>query len=282
MLSYRGLIDEASNVLYNVCDTPRIDAEYLMQHVINQSMAWLISHGDGAASAEHTHQFNQLIEQRSKGVPVAYLIGHRDFWTLRLKVNDHVLIPRGDTEILVEQALARLDATVSHKVLDLGTGSGAIALSIANERPNSYVTGIDQQQGAIDVAKANATDNRISNVDFIRSNWYAEVANQQFDLIASNPPYIEPGDPHLEQGDLRYEPTSALVAAEHGFEDLRAIIEGAPVRLVSGGWLLLEHGCQQAEEVASMLEGKGFNNISLYADLNHLPRCTAAQWGIES
>jgi len=279
MLSYRGLLDDATRTLYESCDTPRIDAEYLMQHVIEQSMAWLISHGDSPASAEHTKEFSRLIEQRAKGTPIAYLMGYRDFWTLRLRVNKHVLIPRGDTEVLVEQALERLDVKASQTILDLGTGSGAIALSLAKECPQAQVTAVDQQAEALVVAQENARLNNISNVEFRQSDWFAAIgAEQQFELIASNPPYVELGDPHLQQGDLRFEPETALVADEQGLSDLRSIINAAPNYLKPDAWLLLEHGYQQASAVEQSLTEAGFNNIELYADLNHLPRCTAAQW----
>ncbi len=277
MLSYRGLLDDATRTLYEASETPRIDAEYLMQHVLQQSMAWLISYGDSIASAEHTRDFHQLVEQRAKGVPVAYLMGYRDFWTLRLQVNEHVLIPRGDTEILVEQALERLPKESAHRVCDLGTGSGAIALSIAKERRKSPITALDKSDTALHVAKANAEQNNISNVEFLQSDWFHSISGRTFDLIASNPPYIEHGDPHLTQGDLRFEPISALVADNNGLSDLQTIIQQASKHLRPSGWLLLEHGYQQAPAVEALLRESGYGNIELYADLNQLPRCTAAQ-----
>ena len=278
MLSYRDLLNDATQTLYEVCETPRIDAEYLMQYALGQSMAWLIAHGDSMATKDHTTDFISLINQRAKGIPVAYLMGYRDFWTLKLRVNEHVLIPRGDTEILVEQALARLEPVVTPKVLDLGTGSGAIALSLAKERSDCHVIAVDKQHEALTVAKDNARTNNLSNVEFLRSDWFDELSGQTFDLIASNPPYVEADDPHLAQGDLRFEPNTALIADEAGLGDLKKIIQSACTHLSTDGWLLLEHGHQQANRVESLLSEAGFSNIRLYADLNHLPRCTAAQW----
>lgn len=278
MISYRGLLDDAAQTLYNSSDTPRIDAEYLLLHVVDKSMAWIISYGDSQATADHTSRFYSLIEQRAKGVPVAYLMGYRDFWTLRLQVNENVLIPRGDTEVLVEQALARLDKTKTQRIIDLGTGSGAIALSLAKERPNSSVLAVDLHAQALEVAKQNGLDNGLSNVEFRLSNWWDNIGDQKFDLIASNPPYVEQSDPHLSQGDLRFEPNSALIATKQGLSDLQIIINAAPQYLHENGWLLLEHGYNQAESVRELLTNARFSNIELYADLNHLPRCTAAQF----
>ena len=277
MLSYRGLLDDASKTLYHCSETPRIDAEYLLQHVVDKSLAWLISYGDQVATVEHTLAFQDFVQKRAEGIPVAYLLGYREFWTLKLRVNDHVLIPRGDTEILVEQALSRIGKDHSQTVLDLGTGSGAIALSVAKERPQSEVIATDSSELALEVAKANARSNQIENVSFVVSDWFCEINSHRFDVILSNPPYVHPEDPHLNQGDLRFEPLNALVSGSDGMKDLELIISQSPRYLTSGGWVVLEHGYDQAEAVRALLSEHGFSNIDLYADLNHLPRCTAAQ-----
>ncbi len=278
MLTYRTLLDSATKTLYEATDTPRIDAEFLMQHAVGQSMAWIISYGDSPAATEHIKTFNRLIDERANGVPVAYLMGHKEFWTLKLKVNSSVLIPRGDTEVLVEQALERISATAKSRVLDLGTGSGAIALSVAKERPEALVLAVDKHAEAIEVAQKNAKLNEISNVEFAQSDWYSTLADERFDLVLSNPPYVAPNDEHLSRGDLRFEPVTALVAGNSGMADLNQIIEGARSFLKPNGWLILEHGYQQHQAVANKLRESGFVNLSLYADLNQLPRCTAAQW----
>jgi len=275
MLSYKALLDDATKQLFDECDTPRIDAEVLMQHVLGKGIAWLISYGDTMATAEHTKAFYVLVEQREKGVPIAYLTGSRDFWTLSLDVNEHVLIPRPDTETLVEAALDHLPNNSELQILDLGTGSGAIALSLAKERPQARVIAAEYQQGAFDVAKANALKNKIENVEFMLSDWFTNIdVQQRFDLIASNPPYIEPDDPHLSQGDLRFEPITALIAEENGLADIRNIIENATNYLASNGTLIIEHGYNQAKPVAKLFEENGFNDIQLFKDINDLPRCT--------
>ena len=276
--TYKNLVDDAKALLYEHCDTPRIDAEILIGHVTKQSLSWLISYGDSIASADHIKQFYQLVSERQAGQPIAYLIGERDFWTLSLSVDSNVLIPRPDTETLVEAALPLITNTADTSVLDLGTGSGAIALSIAKELPKANITAVDVHNNALNVAKKNAVKNNISNVSFVQSNWFESLDDSlQFDLIASNPPYIEPNDPHLNQGDLRFEPTTALVAQENGLADLSNIIQTAPEFLKDNGWLIVEHGYNQASAVDSLFKQYGFTKISLHKDLNNLARCTLGQ-----
>lgn len=275
MLSYKALLDDATKQLYEQSDTPRIDAEVLMQHVLGQGIAWLISYGDTVASAEHTKEFYELVGQREKGKPIAYLTGSRDFWTLSLGVDENVLIPRPDTETLVEAALDHLPIRSELTILDLGTGSGAIALSIAKEHPQAKVVAVEYQQGALEVAKANAVKNNIENVEFVLSDWFSNIDPKiRFDLIASNPPYVEPGDPHLDQGDLRFEPITALTAEENGLADIRNIIENAANYLVDDGVLVIEHGYNQADAVASLFKENKYNDVQLFKDINDLPRCT--------
>ena len=279
MITYKGLVDDATKQIYSQSDTPRIDAEVLIQHVTGQSMAWLIAYGDTPASAEHIKSFYELVRRRGHGEPVAYIIGVRDFWTLTLKVDENVLIPRPDTEALVDSALESLARDQSLDVLDLGTGSGAIALSIAKERSMAKVIATDLHDGALNVAKANAVDNDINNVEFRQGGWFEPIdGKEQFDLIASNPPYVEPGDAHLSQGDLRFEPITALVAGNQGLADLHNIIENAPRFLKDGATLIVEHGYNQAEQVAEAFSKNGFQHIELVKDINDLPRCTRGQW----
>ena len=277
--TYQKLIDDATTLLYESSESPRIDAEVLLQHAIEKPLAWLIAYGDTNATNEHLIEFYRLVELRQQGQPIAYITGHKEFWSLDLIVNKAVLIPRPDTEILVEQALERLTPKATQQILDLGTGSGAIALSLAKERPQASVLATDSQTSALEVAKLNAESHHLTNVAFICSDWFTElVADQQFDLIASNPPYIDATDQHLAQGDLRFEPNSALVGSEDGLGDIRVIIEAAPNYLKNGGHLLIEHGYDQAESVKALLVTAGFNNITNYRDLNNLPRCTAANF----
>jgi len=275
MLSYKALLDDATKQLYELSDTPRIDAEVLMQHVLGQGIAWLISYGDTIASAAHIKAFYELVGQREKGKPIAYLTGSRDFWTLSLDVNENVLIPSPDTETLVEAALEHLPAGAESMILDLGTGSGAIALSLAKERPEAKIIGAEYHEGALDVAKANAVKNKVENVEFVLSDWFSNIDPQtRFDLIASNPPYVEPGDPHLDQGDLRFEPITALTAEENGLADIRNIVENAANYLVANGVLVIEHGYNQAEAVADLFDTNSYTDVQLFKDINDLPRCT--------
>ena len=277
--SYKELLDDATQLLYNESDTPRIDAEVLLQHSASVSMAWLISHGETLADANHIKDFYAAVKARQNGQPIAYITGSRDFWTLTLKVDETVLIPRPDTETLVEQALERIPSDRACQLLDLGTGSGAIALALAKDRPSSTVCAVDSQVDALQVAQANAKLNKIDNVSFVESNWFENIeTTSKFDLIASNPPYVETGDPHLQQGDLRFEPDSALIAAGNGLSDLGTIIETSPNYLNSGGWLIVEHGYNQESEIASLFKHASFAQISCFRDINNLPRCTVGQF----
>ncbi len=278
MLTYKALLDDATHRLFECSDTPRIDSEVLMQHVLQKNIAWLIAYGDSVATADHVNAFYQTIEKREIGQPIAYITGSKDFWSLSLKVDKNVLIPRPDTETLVEQCIERLAKEQQVDVLDLGTGSGAIALSIAKERPFSNVTALEKHAAALEIARKNSRLNNVENVDFRLSDWFGAIdKSERFDLIASNPPYVEPGDPHLKRGDLRFEPITALTASESGLADIRIIVESAPKYLKDNGWLIIEHGYNQATPVAELFEQNGFINIELFNDINKLPRCTAGK-----
>jgi len=278
--TYQSLVDDGTQALYETSDTPRIDSEILIQHVIQQPLSWLIAFGEKNASAEHIKVFYDLVAQRQKGQPIAYLIGERDFWSLTLSVNEHVLIPRPDTETLVEAALDCLTQLSSNlNILDLGTGSGAIALSLAKECSHANVVAVDFSTNALEVARVNGSRNNINNVRFIQSDWFNSLdLDTKFDLIASNPPYIDEQDPHLDQGDLRFEPSSALIAPQNGLADLKNIIKNAPNYLNNNGWLILEHGYNQAEAVELLFKQYGFTSIHLHHDLNGLDRCTKGQF----
>jgi release factor glutamine methyltransferase len=277
--SYRKLLDDATQILYDDSSTPRIDSEVLLQAVTDQPLSWVIAYGETLATADHTRAFFDLVAKRQQGQPIAYLLNYKDFWTLRLKVNTHVLIPRSDTETLVEHALQKLPADGLSHVLDLGTGSGAIALSIAKERPNAQVLATDYQAKALEVAKNNAAYNEVGNVQFLHSDWFSSIAvDKKFDLIASNPPYVAIGDPHLAQGDLRFEPDSALISGGDGLHDLEKVIQGSVNYLLPSAWLIVEHGYNQAGEVTQLFSSAGYTNIELYKDINDLPRCTIGQY----
>jgi release factor glutamine methyltransferase len=203
---------------------------------------------------------------------VAYLVGSRGFWTLDLAVTPATLIPRPETELLVGLALERIPVDVDARIADLGTGSGAIALAIAKERPRARVVATDASSDALDIARANARGNGIGNVEFRHGDWFAPLAGEMFELIASNPPYIALGDPHLGEGDLRFEPASALSSGSDGLDAIRAIIRHAPSHLRAGGWLLLEHGWGQGEAVRTLLRGAGFVDVVTERDLEQRER----------
>lgn len=252
----------------------RFEAEQLLLHVLGVDRAWLFAHATDAVEAEARAHFERLLARRIEGHPLAYLTGRRGFWTLDLEVNVATLIPRPETELLVEQALARLPTDDMVRVADLGTGSGAIALSIASERPLATVMATDLLGPTLAVAVKNAQANGLHNVWFRRGHWHAALGGDRFDMIVSNPPYIAAGDPHLQQGDLRHEPPPALASGADGLDAIREIVAGAPEHLVPGGWLLLEHGWDQGAAIRVLLEQAGFIAVETVQDLEQRDRVT--------
>jgi release factor glutamine methyltransferase len=261
-------------------DAPRRDAEILLCHVLQKDRAWLFTWPEKELDAAQTQRYLTLLDARRQGAPVAYLIGEREFWSLSLEVNEHTLIPRTETETLVEWAL-ELPLAVAASVLDLGTGTGAIALALASERPGWQVSALDKSADAVAVARRNANRHGLARVTIDASDWYSAVQGQQYDLVVSNPPYIDPGDPHLARGDLPFEPRSALVAADSGLADIKTIISGAVAHLRPGGWLLLEHGYDQGEAVQKLLQEQGFARIATRVDLAGQPRITGGTVNVE-
>ncbi|WP_312663413.1 peptide chain release factor N(5)-glutamine methyltransferase [Pantoea sp. CTOTU49201] len=258
-------------------DSPKRDAEILLGFVTGKPRSWLIAFDDAELDAQQQEQLNALLARRVNGEPIAHLVGEREFWSLPLRVSDATLIPRPDTEVLVEQALAHLPATAT-SLLDLGTGTGAIALALASERPTCQVIGCDRIAAAVELAQDNAQRLHIDNARFILSNWFSDLPAQRFDLIVSNPPYIDAADEHLQQGDVRFEPLSALVADDQGLADLRFIIHSAPNWLHAGGWLLLEHGWQQGEAVRAIMTQLSYQAVSTVDDYSGNPRVTLGQF----
>ena len=244
-----------------------VDAEHLLLHVLARPRSWLFAHADDAVTATEAAAFRALVERRAQGEPVAYLTGTQGFWSLELAVTPATLIPRPETERLVELALERLPAGVAVRVADLGTGSGAIALAIARERPQAQVIATDASAAALEVARANAERNRVRNVQFRQGDWLAPLAGERFDLIASNPPYIADGDPHLSAGDLRFEPPTALSSGADGLDAIRVIVRDARALLQPGGWLLLEHGWDQGDAVRALLQVAGYSDVATEQDL---------------
>lgn len=254
----------------------RIDAQMLLLHAIGQSgagRAWLLTHDDDALTPAQQAQFAALCAQRLDGVPVAYLTGCKEFFGLPLQVDARVLDPRPDTETLVEWVLDVIEKKLAPAVIDLGTGSGAIALAVQSQRKDAAVTAVDFSQDALDVARANAQRLQLP-VHFVQSSWLEQVEGV-FDVIASNPPYIREDDTHMPA--LRHEPRHALTSGEDGLDDIRTIIAQAPAHLKAGGWLLLEHGWDQAQAVQQLLREAGFTEVHSRQDLAGIERCTGGQ-----
>lgn len=258
----------------------KVDAEHLLCEVLQQSRTYLFTWPERELSAAQEQQFIALLEQRRSGVPVAHLLGRRAFWSFELEVNPSTLIPRADTEVLVELALElalELNGGESLRAVDLGTGTGAIALALAIENPGWELWACDRVPEAVELAKRNAKRLTVDNLQVVQGSWFEPLAGR-FDLIVSNPPYIDPVDPHLTQGDLRYEPLSALTAEAKGLADIEQIVAQAPDYLNSRGWLALEHGYDQAEAVAELLLARGFSDIRQRRDFGGNMRCTAGCW----
>lgn len=250
----------------------KTDARMLLQHAINLSHALLIAHPEQELSAEQARHFAELWERRAQGEPVAYLTGERQFYSLDFKVTPAVLIPRPETELLVDLALERIPVDRIVNILDLGTGSGAIALTIARHRPLACIFAVDASRDALAVARSNAEKLNIHNVRIMQGDWFVGLAGERFDLIVSNPPYVANGDPHLRQGDLRFEPSIALTDGGDGLGCLRAIIASAPAHLAAGGVLMVEHGYDQASTCGQLLKDAGFSNIFSCSDLAGIVR----------
>ena len=267
-----------ANELQAISDTPRLDAEILFKYASGFNDTQLIAEGEQPLEPRVMLDVEAQIDARHSGVPVAYITGSREFYSLPLKVNPQVLIPRPDTECLVEAAIECIKKQSAQRVLDMGTGSGAIALALARQLPELQVTATDRDNKALDVAKQNARCLKINNVRFVRSDWFQNLAGAQFDMIVSNPPYIDSLDEHLRKGDVRFEPRTALVSEEHGLADLRAIINGAGRHLIPGGYLFLEHGYDQAFAVTSMLLENGFTAVETRKDFGQNDRLSLGRF----
>ena len=275
-----ALLQDAAHLTEALAINPssaRIEIQCLLQHVLNVPRAWLLAHSEHYPNETEQTHYHELLQRRLRGEPVAYLLGEREFFGLMFKVTPATLIPRPETELLVELALPRIPQQGLCRVLDLGTGSGAIALALAHARPDVEVLGCDASTTALAVAHANAQQLAIANAAFIHSDWFEALAAQKFNIIVSNPPYIAAGDPHLARGDVRFEPISALVSGGDGLHDIRHIAAHAPDYLEPGGWLLLEHGYDQAAQVRELLQQAGFDDVFSACDLAGIERVSGGR-----
>lgn len=250
----------------------RIEIQCLLQQVLKVTRAYLLAYPERLLSEPEQTLYDALLQRRLSGEPIAYLLGEREFFGLSFKVTPATLIPRPETELLVEMALQRIPQDQTCHVLDLGTGSGAIAIAIAHERPKAIVLACDSAAPALDVARKNAARFLLSNISFVNSDWFQKIAGMRFDIIVSNPPYIASGDLHLTQGDVRFEPISALVSGPDGLHDIRRIITHSKHHLKSNGWVLLEHGYDQAAQVRELLQQAKFKDVFSAQDLAGIER----------
>ncbi|EPE3232272.1 peptide chain release factor N(5)-glutamine methyltransferase [Cronobacter sakazakii] len=275
-MEYQQWLKQAIDRL-TASESPRRDAEILLAFVTGRTRTFILAFGETALTDDEHARLDALLARRAAGEPVAYLIGQREFWSLPLEVSPATLIPRPDTECLVEQALARLPATPC-RILDLGTGTGAIALALASERPDCHVTALDIIPEAVALAKRNAHRLGIDNVTILQSHWFSALTDARFSLIVSNPPYIDGDDPHLSQGDVRFEPKSALVADNAGLADLETLVTEARRFLEDNGWLMLEHGWQQGEAVRELFTRAGYQGVETCRDYGGNERLTLGHY----
>jgi release factor glutamine methyltransferase len=276
--SIQEVLDRACMVLDRVSDSARLDAEVLLCHCLGKQRSFLRAWPDRQLDSVQADRFWRLLEQRRQGQPIAYLTGEREFWSRTFNVTPDVLIPRPDSELLIELSITLLADKQACKIIDLGTGSGILAITLAAERPLAKVWATDISSGALEVARQNAERHATSNVLFVNSHWFDKVTDTDFDLVVSNPPYIADDDPHLREGDVRFEPQSALISSETGLKDIRLLAEQARDHLKPHGHLLLEHGYNQAQPVQSILKRLHYRQVVTHHDLSGNPRVTSALW----
>ncbi|MDD5319048.1 MAG: peptide chain release factor N(5)-glutamine methyltransferase [Methylococcales bacterium] len=278
MLPIKSVLEEAANKLAFCSDSALLDAELLLCLVLDKQRSYLRAWPDKPLQPEQIDRFSTLLKERQKGNPIAYITGNREFWSRDFHVTPDVLIPRPDTELLIELSLELIPANKPFRIIDLGTGSGIIAITLAAERPHIHVSATDVSLAALRIAQLNANKHRTDNIQFYQSNWFDNVPDAKFNLIISNPPYIAEDDSHLQQGDIRFEPQTALCAAEQGLSDINIIASTARNRLEYGGHLLIEHGYNQQQQVQTIFKDFHYANVQTYADLSGQPRVTYGQW----
>lgn len=276
-MQIKNLLYSAAHQLSTASKTPRLDAELLLAHVLNKDRVYLFSYPENFINPEEYQIWKNLLAKRQQKIPMAYLLGQKEFWGMSLEVNSKVLIPRPETEHLVELVL---DHTHHHplSVLDLGTGSGAVALAIAKERKNCSITAVDRSMDALKTAKRNAEKYRLQNIVFLLSDWFSELSSQMFDIIVSNPPYLGPEDVHLWTEEIYHEPREALVSLDHGLADIKTIIVRSRDHLNPNGYLFIEHGWQQGEQVRKLLDSYQYIDSQTFRDLSNIDRVTMARF----
>lgn len=274
MASISYLLKQSTEKLESVSDSPRLDAEVLLSFVLEKDRSYFMTWPEKELSDQQLEKFYALEKKRLQGAPIAHLTGEKEFWSLNLNITKDTLIPRPETELLVEQIINAYPAEDTKHLLDLGTGSGAIALAIASEKKNWLITATDQSESALEIAKQNAAKLNLANVQFTQSDWFQNLANKKFDIIVSNPPYIASDDPHLKQGDVRFEPLTALASGSDGLDDIREIVAHAKNHLNPDGMLAVEHGYDQKDAVYEIFIKNGFMKIMQTTDLSNNPRTT--------
>ncbi|HEY8098777.1 MAG TPA: peptide chain release factor N(5)-glutamine methyltransferase [Methylobacter sp.] len=278
MHSIKSVLCDAADSLVLVSDSALLDAEVLLCLALNQTRSHLRAWPDKPLQSEQLAAFRALLEQRQQGTPIAYITGIREFWSRDFQVSPDVLIPRPDTELLIELSLKLISEDEPARIIDLGTGSGIIAITLAAERPQALLSATDFSLAALRIARLNADKHQLSNIDFYQSDWFTHVPEAKFKLIISNPPYIAEDDSHLQQGDVRFEPQSALTAPEQGLADIRIITEAARNHLEPDGHLLIEHGYNQQQQVQALFKELHYDKVQTYKDLSGQPRVTYGQW----
>jgi release factor glutamine methyltransferase len=277
MSTIKTLLTNATSALSGHSDSPQLDAEVLLGFVLCKTRSYLRAWCDNEITTDQQAAFLDMVQQRQQGVPVAYLTGIREFWSRDFIVTPDVLIPRPDTELLIELSLQLIPRNQAVNIIDLGTGSGIIAVTLAVERPNAQVTAVDMSLAALAVARHNAQQHQVTNIDFYQSHWFDHVLNAPFHLVISNPPYIAKDDEHLQQGDVRFEPKSALIAEEQGLSDIKTIADNTRRYLTPGGHLLIEHGYDQAPQVQAIFNALDYDKVQSYQDLSGNDRVTYGQ-----
>lgn len=278
MHDIKSTLTDATAKLALVSESASLDVEVLLCHALNKPRSYLRAWPDKLLQPEQLATFKTLLEQRQKGTPIAYITGNREFWSRNFQVSPDVLIPRPDTELLIELSLELIPIDKPIKIIDLGTGSGIIAITLAAERPQAQISATDFSSAALRVAQLNADKHHINTIQFYRSNWFADIPDTKFNLVISNPPYISEDDNHLQQGDVRFEPQTALCAPEQGLGDIKIIASTARHYLEPCGHLLIEHGYTQQEQVQTLFKDLHYDNVQTYTDLSGQPRVTYGQW----